>query len=99
MLYLSPQFLVTHTLHQIIGDALVGVIFFRNAISLIVLNVLTFWVTDMGLQNVHIICAVLAFVIYLIPVALLIWGKAARRATAPTYKKMAAKQVGNRTIG
>ncbi|KAJ5806860.1 hypothetical protein N7474_010452 [Penicillium riverlandense] len=83
---------------DIIGDALVGVIFMRNIISVIVLFVLTPWVDGMGIQNLHILCAVVAFVVYLIPVPLLIWGKKARIASAPMYKKMAATHVNHRTV-
>ncbi|KAJ5400811.1 hypothetical protein N7465_011300 [Penicillium sp. CMV-2018d] len=83
---------------EIIGDALVGVIFMRNIFSVIVLFVLTPWVNKMGLRNLHILCAVVAFVILLIPIPLLIWGKKARIATAPSYMKMAANQLSHRTI-
>ncbi|KAJ5678735.1 hypothetical protein N7462_006979 [Penicillium macrosclerotiorum] len=83
---------------DIIGDALVGVIFMRNIVSVIVLFVLTPWVNGMGMQNLHILCAVIAFVLYLIPVPLLVWGKKARVATAASYKKMAANQIGRRTV-
>lgn len=70
----------------------------RNILSLIVLFVLTPWVEGMGLQNTHIICAVIAFVIYLLPIPLLIWGKAARKATAASYKKMAERQLTLRSV-
>lgn len=70
----------------------------RNIISLIVLFVLTPWVNGMGMQNLHILCAVVAFAIYLLPVPLLIWGKDARRATAKSYRKMAEKQVTHRAV-
>ncbi|KAJ5629940.1 hypothetical protein N7528_003597 [Penicillium herquei] len=83
---------------DIIGNALVGVIFMRNIISLIVLFVLTPWVNGMGLQNLHILCAVLAFVFYMIPVPLLIWGKKARVATAASYRKMSEKQITHRAV-
>ncbi|KAF7525557.1 hypothetical protein PCG10_004795 [Penicillium crustosum] len=83
---------------EIIGDALVGVIFMRNIFSVIVLFVLTPWVNKMGLRDLHILCAVISFVILLIPVPLLIWGKKARIATAPSYRKMAANQLSHRTI-
>ncbi|KAJ5246006.1 hypothetical protein N7468_000989 [Penicillium chermesinum] len=83
---------------DIIGNALVGVIFMRNIISLIVLFVLTPWVNGMGMQNLHILCAVVAFVIYMLPVPLLIWGKDARVATAKSYRKMAEKQIAHRAV-
>lgn len=70
----------------------------RNIISLIVLFVLTPWVNGIGLQNTHIICAVIAFVVYLLPIPLLVWGKAGRRATAKRYRKMAEKQLTLRPV-
>ncbi|OQE11548.1 hypothetical protein PENVUL_c002G00772 [Penicillium vulpinum] len=83
---------------DIIGDALVGVIFMRNIFSVIVLFVLTPWVNGMGMRDLHILVAVVAFVILLIPIPLLIWGKKARVATAASYRKMAANQLSHRTI-
>ncbi|OQE39180.1 hypothetical protein PENCOP_c007G08393 [Penicillium coprophilum] len=83
---------------DIIGDALVGVIFMRNIFSVIVLFVLTPWVDAMGMRDLHILVAVIAFLILLIPVPLLIWGKKARMATAPSYRRMAANQLSHRTI-
>ncbi|KAJ5231775.1 uncharacterized protein N7469_006363 [Penicillium citrinum] len=83
---------------DVIGDALVGVIFMRNIISVIVLFVLTPWADGMGLQNLHVICAVVAFLVYLIPVPLLIWGKQARLRTSPSYKRLAATHVSHRIV-
>ncbi|KAJ6080299.1 hypothetical protein N7467_010052 [Penicillium canescens] len=83
---------------DIIGDALVGVIFMRNIFSVVVLFVLTPWVEGMGMRDLHILVAVIAFVILLIPVPLLIWGKKARVATAPMYRKMASNQLSHRTV-
>ena len=77
---------------------MVGVVFIRNILSLIVLFVLTPWITGMGMQSLHILVAVLAFVIYMLPIPLLVWGKKARVATAARYKKMAATQVSHRAI-
>lgn len=84
--------------NKIIGDALVGVIFMRNIISVIILFVITPWVNGMGMRNLHILAAVVAFFLYLIPVPLLIWGKKARIATAARYRKMSANQIGRRTV-
>lgn len=70
----------------------------RNIFSLVVLFVLTPWVKGMGMQNLHILVAVIAFVIYLAPVPFLVWGKRARVATAARYKKMASTHVSRRAI-
>lgn len=77
---------------------MVGVVFSRNAFSVIVLFTLTPWIDGMGLQNMHILVAVLCFVLLLLPVPLLIWGKKARIATAKTYKEMALQQPTHRDV-
>ncbi|KAJ5791723.1 uncharacterized protein N7518_008734 [Penicillium psychrosexuale] len=82
---------------DIISDALVGVIFMRNIFSVVVLFALTPWVDGMGLRDLHILLAVIALVVLLIPVPLLVWGKKARFATASSYRKMAANQLCHRT--
>ncbi|PNY29218.1 MFS-type transporter [Tolypocladium capitatum] len=84
--------------HDIIGNALVGVVFMRNALSVVVLFALTPWIDGMGLLNMHIIVAVLCFVILLIPVPLLIWGKKARVASARAYSAMARRQPTHRDL-
>jgi hypothetical protein len=70
----------------------------RNIFSVIVLFVLTPWVEGMGMRDLHILIAVIAFVILLLPIPLLIWGKKARISTAPSYRRMAAKQLSHRTV-
>lgn len=84
------------TLLQIIGNALVGVVFTRNAFSVLVLFTLTPWINGMGLQNMHVLVAVLCFVILLLPIPLIVWGKKARIATAKLYKKLASRQPTHR---
>lgn len=70
----------------------------RNVIAVIVLFTLTPWVNGMGMQNLHILIAVVAFFIYSIPIPLLIWGKRARIVTASTYRRMAENQSDNRVV-
>ncbi|KIW44000.1 uncharacterized protein PV06_05044 [Exophiala oligosperma] len=81
---------------DIIGNALVGVVFTRNAFSVLVLFTLTPWINGMGLQNMHVLVAVLCFVILLLPIPLIVWGKKARIATAKLYKKLASRQPTHR---
>ena len=80
------------------GNALVGVIFTRNAISVVVLFTLTPWITGMGLRNVHILVSVLCFAILLIPAILLVWGKKFRAASAKAYKSYAVRQPTHRLV-
>ncbi|OAR00075.1 hypothetical protein LLEC1_05385 [Akanthomyces lecanii] len=82
--------------HDVIGNALVGVVFTRNAISVLVLFALTPWINAMGLRNLHIMISVLCCVLLLLPVALIIWGKKARIATAARYREMAHRQPTHR---
>ncbi len=84
------------TLCQVIGNALVGVVFTRNAISVLVLFALTPWINAVGLRNLHIMISVICCVLMLLPVALIIWGKKARIATAARYRKMAHRQPTHR---
>ncbi|KAM3498838.1 hypothetical protein MY10362_007865 [Beauveria mimosiformis] len=82
--------------HDVIGNALVGVVFTRNAMSVVVLFALTPWINVMGLRNLHIMISILCCLLLLMPVALLIWGKKARIATAARYRKMAHRQPTHR---
>lgn len=77
---------------------MVGVIFVRNVFSVVVLFALTPWITAMGIQNLHILISVICFVVMLLPIPLLVWGKKARVATAESYRKMALRQLSHRTI-
>jgi hypothetical protein len=71
---------------------LVAIVFVRNVVSVLALFVLTPWVEAMGVQDVHIITACICFVVLLLPIPLLIWGKKIRLATAKRYKRMALQQ-------
>lgn len=69
-----------------------GIVFTRNAISVLVLFALTPWIDGMGLRSVYVIISVLCFLTLLLPVPLLLWGKKARIATAARYREMARRQ-------
>lgn len=81
---------------QIIGDALIGVIFVRNVFATIIATTLTPWVTNMGLTNVTIISVVLGLALSLLFVPMIIWGKRARIWTADRLEVMAARQYVSR---
>jgi hypothetical protein len=78
---------------------MIGIVFVRNAFSVIILFVLTPWTAAMGIQNVSIITAAFNFVVLLLPVPLIIWGKKIRFATSKQYEKMALRQPAHRTLG
>lgn len=77
---------------------MIGIIFTRNVLSVVVLFALTPWIESMGLQNVHILVAGILGLILLIPVLLLKWGKKARARSAKAYRAMAARQSTSREL-
>ncbi|KAM3435147.1 hypothetical protein MY4824_005019 [Beauveria thailandica] len=83
--------------HQIIGSAMVGVVFVRNAASIGILFGLTPWIEKSGIRNVNIVMFCFCFLILLLPAVLLIWGKKARLASAGSYKRLSEKQSSSRT--
>ncbi|PSR76563.1 major facilitator superfamily domain-containing protein [Coniella lustricola] len=83
---------LTDTYGNIIGDALVAVIFVRNGLSVVIMFALTPWIEGMGVQNAFILMAIIAFVILSIPLPLLKWGKQARIKSAATYAHYSMRQ-------
>lgn len=83
---------------QIIGDAIIGVVLIRNILSVIVLFTITPWLNGMGVQNLHILTACLAFAILMLPVLFLAKGKAFRRRTAERYRQFAHRQPTHRVM-
>lgn len=82
-----------HTdIRQILGDALVGVVFVRNAISTGLIFAIPPWIGTMGVYDMFVVCAVLAAVIALTCVPLIIWGREWRIALARKYQKFAERQ-------
>lgn len=84
--------------NKIIGDAIIGVVFVRNVFSVIVLFTITPWLSGMGIQNLHILTASLAFAILSLPVLFLKYGKRFRRTTADRYRNYARKQPTHRVM-
>ncbi|KAH8800499.1 major facilitator superfamily transporter [Xylogone sp. PMI_703] len=89
---------VTDCYQNIVADALVAIVFVRNAISVIILFTLSPWISSLGIQNTLICASFLALGILLIPIPLLIWGKRARIATAEKYRYYMSRQPVNRLI-
>lgn len=81
---------------QIVGDALVAVVFVRNAVSVLIMYVLTPWLDALGVRNLFICVAFLALLISLAPVPFLIWGKRARVASASQYTRYMKRDGLNR---
>lgn len=70
---------------------MISIIFMRNVFAVIILFALTPWIAAMGLINVHVIVAVIMFVIQLLAVPFLIWGKRFRSAAAQRYLERARR--------
>jgi hypothetical protein len=77
---------------QILGDALVGVVFVRNAISTCLIFAVPPWMTNMGIYDMFVVCGVLAAVIALTCVPLIIWGRQFRERLAGRYLKYQERQ-------
>ncbi|KAJ3474257.1 hypothetical protein NLG97_g9922 [Lecanicillium saksenae] len=76
---------------EVIGTAMIGIIFTRNVLAVGVLFALDPWIEAIGLCNFHIIIAVLMVVVLLLPLPLLKWGKRARVRSAKAYTSMARR--------
>lgn len=78
--------------YQILGDALVGVVFVRNAISTALIFAVPPWMTNMGIYDMFVVCGVLAALIALTCVPLIIWGRLFRQRLAGRYMKYEERQ-------
>ncbi|GES59591.1 hypothetical protein ATEIFO6365_0003087100 [Aspergillus terreus] len=83
---------------DILGDALIAVVFIRNGFAMVVRFAFTPWVTGMGIQNTFILIGMLALATAIMPVVLMFKGKGARVRTAADYRKYATRQPVHRTI-
>ena len=75
---------------------MVAVVFVRNAFSVVIMFSGTPWIQNLGIRNGFILAAAISFVLLMIPVPMMIWGKALRRHTAQRYRKFSARQAGKR---
>jgi hypothetical protein len=71
---------------QILGDVLVGIVFIRNGLSVLIMSVYTPWISSFGIQNTLIRAAIISLAMTIMPIGLLIWVKPARERTAPEYR-------------
>lgn len=77
---------------QILGDALVGVVFVRNAISTCMIFAVPPWMVNLGIYNMFVVCGVMAAVIAMTSIPLTIWGRQWRSSLAGRYEKYASRQ-------
>lgn len=78
---------------------MIGIVFMRNVFSVIILFTLSPWTKAMGIQNVALITAAFCFLVLLMPIPLIIWGKRMRVYTAKKYQQMAMRQPAHRSLG
>lgn len=75
-----------------VGEAFTGITFVRNAVAVVIPFAIDPWMKAMNLTRIFAICAIVSFLISLLFVPLLIWGKRMRIATAVKYYDMLARQ-------
>ncbi|KAM3514276.1 hypothetical protein MY11210_002066 [Beauveria gryllotalpidicola] len=78
---------ITDCYHNMIGDAMVGVVFFRNALAVILWFGIMPKVSPSGVNGVFVFTSIAASIVLLIPVPLLIWGRKGRALTARKYRE------------
>ncbi|KAJ5304573.1 Isovaleryl-CoA dehydrogenase [Penicillium atrosanguineum] len=83
---------------DILGDALVAVVFVRNGLAMLILFAFTDWVAGMGIQNTFIVIGVLALATLAMSALLMFYGKRARVKTALKYKEFASRQQTQRYV-
>ncbi|KAL2064573.1 hypothetical protein VTL71DRAFT_3710 [Oculimacula yallundae] len=84
---------VLDTYKELTAEAFVGIAFIRNAISIAIPFSMVPWLKKMGLSNMFILCGVLSFVVALLFVPMIIWGKRIRAALAPRYWRLVEKRM------
>ncbi|RDW82986.1 hypothetical protein BP5796_04477 [Coleophoma crateriformis] len=77
---------------EIIGDALVGVAFLRNAMATIFVFTISPMITGMGLYNMFVFLGILSLGISATYIPMMIWGKAMRIRCAAKYRDFAKTQ-------
>ncbi|KAL4891089.1 major facilitator superfamily domain-containing protein [Aspergillus ambiguus] len=83
---------------DILGDALIAVVFLRNGFAMVVRFAFTPWVTGMGIQNTFILIGLLALATAIMPTVLMFYGKRARGRTAANYRRYATRQPVHRAV-
>lgn len=75
-----------------IGDALVGVVFCRNALATGLIFAIPPWITSMGVYNMYVVVGCLTALVTLTCVPFFFWGRTWRVRLAQEYRKYAARQ-------
>ncbi|TQW01022.1 hypothetical protein V2A60_002039 [Cordyceps javanica] len=78
---------ITDCYHNMIGDAMVGIVFFRNALAVVLWMGIMPRIGANGTNTVFVTTSIAAAIVMLIPVPLLIWGRRGRMLTASKYRE------------
>lgn len=79
------------------GDAIVGVVFVRNAFATAFIFALPPWEAKTGLGTIFLVLAIIAIIVVLGNIGFLIYGKRMRVFTAKRYELLSARQLDTRT--
>lgn len=82
--------------NQIVGDALVGIMFVRNGVASGITFAIGPWIESIGFHDTTTSLGCLSLVISLICIPMIIWGKQMRIHYAPRYEYYAMRQFGSR---
>lgn len=64
----------------------------RNAVSIGIPFAIEPWMRAQGIQNVFIVCGIVSLAVTALSIPIIFWGKSARRALAPRYRRMVDRQ-------
>ncbi|KAJ5381619.1 uncharacterized protein N7496_004047 [Penicillium cataractarum] len=84
---------LTDSYPDILGDALIAVVFVRNGLAMVIRFSFTDWIYGMGIQNTFILIGVIALVTAILPALLMIYGKRARVNTTQKYRTFSSCQL------
>ncbi|KAJ5176699.1 uncharacterized protein N7482_002576 [Penicillium canariense] len=89
---------LTDSYPDILGDALIAVVFVRNGFAMIIRFAFTDWIAGMGIENTFILIGAIAFITAVLPALLMVYGKRARVKTTSKYRKFASRQQVQRLV-
>ncbi|CZR67587.1 related to HOL1, putative substrate-H+ antiporter [Phialocephala subalpina] len=81
---------------EILGDALVGVCFVRNAIAAAIVFAVSPWIVGMGMYSTFVLLGLVALFVMLLCVPMIIWGKKLRILCKHRYATYAKVQSARR---
>jgi hypothetical protein len=82
----------------VVGDALVGMTFFKNLISTIFIYATPAWINSSGMKNCFITIGIVFTAVLAGTAGFLWWGKKFRVMTAKKYRYYASRQYNPRII-